>query len=164
VTVAHVIGEIVRHPVRFLRARWNWKAATLSAIMRGAIFFGATLNLGLATASWTLLVDAAFRIPMAGACAAVVQDVRWAEPRWGGVATAVVVVPVASHAIEITAHSIARTPMLWRGVGASIGLSVLSSAIELFLMRRDVMLVGPGSGSVATDLKRLYHLTRSRST
>jgi hypothetical protein len=161
VTIARILGGIVRHPMRFLATRWNWKAAALSALMRGAIFFGATLNLGLATASRALVVDAAFRIPLAGACAAVIQEVRWAEPRWSGVATAVLAVPMAAHAIEIAAHSIAGTPLLWRGVTVSVGLSILSSTVELFVMRHDVLLVGPGAGSVASDVRRLLRLARS---
>jgi hypothetical protein len=161
VTVARVLTTVVRHPAHFVAARWNWKAGILSASMRGAIFFAVTLDRGLATAGRTLLVDAAFRIPMAGLCAAVIQEVRWAEPRWAAVAVAVLAVPAAAHAIEIAVHSLAMTPWLWRGVGASIALSVVSSAVQLFLMRHHIMLVGPGSGSLSSDIRRLARVLGS---
>jgi hypothetical protein len=160
VTVGGAVGQMVRHPVHFLAARWNWKAALLSALMRGGIFFGTALDSGLAPAARALVVDATFRVPMAGACAAVVQELRWAEPRWAAVGIAVLAVPAASHAIEIVVHYAAATPLLWRGVTASIGLSVVSSAIELALMRAGVMLVGPGAGSLLGDLRRVMHLER----
>jgi hypothetical protein len=163
VTVGRVLAAISRHPVRFLAARWNWKAAALSACMRGPIFFAATLDRGLATAARTLLVDAAFRIPMAGVCAAVIQSVRWARPSWAAVAVAVLAVPAAAHAVEIAVHSIAMTPWLWRGVGASIALSIVSSAVQLVLMRRHILLVGPEAGSLGGDVRRLVRELGSSS-
>ena len=157
-TVGRALHQMLRHPVRFLATRWNWKAACLSALMRGGIFFGTALDSGLAPAARTLVVDAAFRVPMAGTCAAVIQEVRWAEPSWAAAAIGMVAVPALSHAIEIAVHVAAATPLVWRGVAASIGLSVVSSAIELALMRSDVMLVGPGSRSLPADLRRVMHL------
>ncbi len=155
-TVGRILAAIGRHPVHFVTGRWNWKAATLSACMRGAIFFAATLDRGLTTAARTLLIDAAFRIPVAGVCAAVIQEVRWARPSWAAVAVAVLAVPAAAHAVEIAVHSAAMTPWLWRGVGASIALSVASSAVQLGLMRRHILLVGPDAGSLWGDIKRVF--------
>lgn len=159
--LARAVSDMARHPVGFLRTRWNWKAALLSALMRGAIFFGAALDSGPAAAVRALIVDATFRVPLAGACAAVIQQVRWAEPRWGAIAVAVLAVPAVAHAIEIGMHSIARTPLLWRGVAASVGVSIISSAVELSLMRHDIMIVGPGAGTLAGDLRRLLRLGRA---
>ncbi len=163
-TVRETAAAIVRHPARFLRARWNWKAALLSGVMRGAIFFGAALDFGLPAAARALMVDAAFRVPVAGACAAVIQEVRWAEPRWAAIAVAVVGVPAGAHAIEIAAHSMAGTPVWWRAVAVSCGLSVVSSAVEWLLMRHGVLLVGPGSGSLGGDLRRLFRLAVPRAS
>jgi hypothetical protein len=61
-------------------------------------------------------------------------------------------------------HSIARTPWLWRGVGASIALSIVSSAVELFLMRRRILLVGPEGAPILTDLRRLLRVFGLGST
>jgi len=163
VTVAGVLAAIARHPIQFVLSRWNWKAAALSALMRGTIFFIATLG-GLTIASRTLLVDLTFRIPLAGVCAAVIQEVRNATPAWASLAVALGAVPVVAHAVEISVHSIARTPWLWRGVGASIALSIVSSAVELFLMRRRILLVGPEGASILTDLRRLLRIFGPGST
>jgi hypothetical protein len=158
VTVPEALSGMVRHPARFLATRWNWKAALLSAAMRGSLFFGATLDFGVAAAARALAVDAAFRVPLAGTCAAVIQEVRAAQPRWAAAAVAVVGVPAGAHAVEIAAHSIGGTPFFWRGVALSVALSAVSSAVELSLMRHDILLVGPGAGSLAGDLRRLIRL------
>jgi hypothetical protein len=158
VTVWNVLDAIVRHPARFVRTRWNWKAGLVSAVMRGTIFFLTALGGGLAIAARTLLVDAAFRVPLSGLCAAVIQEVRRAQPAWGALGVALVGVPIASHAVEIAVHSLARTPWLWHGVALSAALSVVSSAVELFLMRHQILLVGPEGTSLAGDVRRLLHI------
>ena len=163
-TVRHVLAFIARHPLRFVLSRWNWKAGLVSAAMRGTIFFAATLSGGLATAARTLLVDVTFRIPLSGLCAAVIQEVRHAEPVWAAAAVAFVAVPVAAHAVEIAVHSIAQTPGLWRGVGGSIALSIGSSAIEWLLMGRQILLVGPEGRSLGSDVRRLLQMLGLRAT
>jgi hypothetical protein len=163
VTVWNVLGSIARHPVRFVVSTWNWKAGLLSAVMRGTIFFLTALGGGLAIAVRTVLVDVAFRVPLAGVCAAVVQEVRWAQPSWGAAVVALVAVPIAAHAIEITVHWFARTPWLWRGVAGSSVLSIVSSAVELFLMRHRILLVGAEGASLGTDLRRLLQIVGGRS-
>jgi hypothetical protein len=162
VRVGGALARIARHPVHFLATRWHWKAALLSALLRGALFFGSTLSAGLSLAAQALLVDAAFRVPVAGLCAAVVQELRWAEPRRVAEGIVILGIPAASHAIELAVHRAAATPMLWRGIGASMVLSVVSSAVEFVLMRHNVMLVGPGAGSLASDLRRLVRIARTR--
>lgn len=160
-TVGDVLCDIARHPMRFLVRRWNWKAGLLSALLRGAVFFTTTLSVGVAEATRALMVDASFRVPMAGICAALVQALRRAEPSWLASLLVVAAVPALSHAAEISIHTVAATPQLWRGVGASVALSVASSAVELVLMRHDVMIVGPGSASLASDLRRILHFRRT---
>ena len=162
-SVAGVLATIARHPIRFVSSRWNWKAAALSAAMRGTIFFVATLGGGLTTAARTLLVDLTFRIPLAGVCAGVIQEVRFARPAWAALAVALVAVPVTAHAVEIAVHSIAMTPWMWRGVAASIALSIVSSAVELFLMRRQILLVGPDGAPLGADVRRLLRIFGLRS-
>jgi len=163
VTVWSALRSMARHPFRFVLSRWNWKAGLVSAVMRGTIFFLTALGGGLAIALRALLVDVAFRVPLSGLCAAVIQEVRWAEPAWAAITVSLGVVPLAAHAIEIAVHWFARTPWLWRGVGASIALSILSSAVELFLMRHQILLVGPEGASLGSDFRRLLHIFGSRS-
>ena len=162
-SVWNVLGAIARHPLRFVLSRWNWKAGLVSATMRGTIFFLTALGGGLAIAARTLLVDAAFRVPLSGACAAVIQEIRWARPAWAALTVALVAVPIASHAIEIAVHWFARTPWLWHGVSISAVLSIVSSAAEFLLMRRQIFLVGPEGASLATDVRRLLHIVGWRT-
>lgn len=162
-TVWTVLRSIGRHPLRFLRSRWNWKAGLLSAVMRGTIFFVTALGSGVVVAVRTLLVDATFRVPLAGACAAVIQEVRSATPVWAALIVALVGIPLVAHAIEIAVHTFAGTPWLWRGVAGSIVLSIVSSAVELFLMRHQILLVGPEGGSLRSDVRRLLHMFGTRA-
>lgn len=161
-TVWLVLGAIARHPVRFVLSRWNWKAGLVSAAIRGTIFFLTALGGGLAIAVRTLVVDAAFRVPLSGVCAAVIQEVRWAQPVWGALIVALVGVPIAAHAVEIAVHWLACTPWLWRGVGFSAALSIVSSAVELFLMRHRILLVGPEGAPLSSDLRRLLQIVGLR--
>jgi hypothetical protein len=158
VTVWEVLGAIARHPLRFVLSRWNWKAGMVSAVMRGTLFFLTALGGGLAIATRALVVDAAFRVPLSGVCAAVIQEVRWAQPTWGALAVAFVGIPVTAHSVEFAVHRLARTPWLWRGIGASVALSIVSSAVELLLMRHQILLVGPEGAPLGTDLRRLLHI------
>jgi hypothetical protein len=147
--------------VRDLLTRWNWKAALVSAVLRGAIFFTSALPAGAAAAVASLAVDLSFRIPAAGAYAAIVQAVRFLEPRWLSTTIVVLVMPAAAHAVEIAVHRAAGTPLLWRAVTASVALSAVSSAVELVLMRHDLLIVGPGAGSLASDVRRAWRLARA---
>jgi len=52
----------------------------------------------------------------------------------------------------------ANTPWLWRGVAASVVLSIVSSAVEFLLMRRQILLVGPEGAPLASDLRRLLRI------
>lgn len=162
-TVWSVLREIGRHPLRFVLSRWNWKAGLLSGLMRGTVFFFTALGSGLAVAVRTLLVDATFRVPLAGACAAVIQDVRFATPVWAALFVALIGIPLMAHAIEIAVHTFAGTPWLWRGVAGSAVLSIVSSAVELLLMRHQILLVGPEGGSLSSDLRRVLHLFGPRA-
>ncbi len=160
-TVGAVMRQIARHPARFLATQWNWKAALLSALLRGAIFFSSTLSVGVAAAARALAVDAAFRVPMAGCCAALVQALRWAEPRLAATLIVVLGIPAMAHTIEIGVHSAAATPLLWRSVAASVALSIASSAVELILMRHDVLIVGPDARSLLADIRRAWQYART---
>jgi len=156
--VRATLAEIVRHPVRQLVLRWNWKAALLSAAIRGVVFFSANLQAGGGVAAHVLLVDASYRIPLAGGCAAVVQAMRSARPLWAALLVVLVGVPVFSHSIEFIVHRAAGTPALGTSIEYSVGLSVASSAFELFVMRHGLLIVGPGAGSLADDLRSLPRL------
>jgi hypothetical protein len=154
-TVGQVVTSLRTHPWRLIILRWNWKAAILSVALRGAIFFGANLPLGVHAAIRALIVDASFRLPLVGAYAAIVQAFAGAEPPWAATAVVTAALPAFSHAVEFTAHRLAGTTLLHASVALSVALSIVSSAFSLFAMRRGAFVVGTGGSSLVDDMRRL---------
>src|SRR4051812_36410557 len=68
--VSEVALELVRHPVRLLVHRWHWKGATLSAAVRGSLFFATNLSDGLGAAVRATIVECMFGVPLVGLLAA----------------------------------------------------------------------------------------------
>jgi hypothetical protein len=154
-TVGDVLRTLARDPVGHVLARWNWKGAVLSAAFRGTIFFTTNLTVSSRAAVDALLVDLAFRLPLAGFYAALTQAFRSAEPAWAASLAAMLMVPLVAHAIEFTVHWLAGTPALAFGVAVSVAFSALSTVFNLFAMRRGVLVVGDRSRPLKHDLRRL---------
>jgi hypothetical protein len=155
-TVRAVLVDLIRHP-RWIH-QWHWKSATLSAIIRGSLFFATNLSGGPRLATRATLVEIAFRVPVAGMLAAVTQTFGEAEPPWAAAIVATALLPGLAHLAELAVHWMARTRELGASMQASVALSVLSTGFSLFAMRRGVMIVGGGSLSFGADLKRLPRL------
>ena len=155
VSVAGVLRRVVHDPLQYLVWRWNWKAAVLSAAMRGAIFFTTNLRVGPRAAFTALAVDVAFRVPLSGACAALTEAFRWASPPGQAFVAAMVVVPAIAHLVEFTVHWWAGTPVLATSIDASVALSALSTLFNLFAMRQGVLVVTVPARSLWDDVRRL---------
>jgi hypothetical protein len=134
------------------RARrwWNWKSAVISAAMRGPIFFFASLSLGLRAAVAALILDASFRIILAGFMGALTQAVRYIQPAWIPALIVIVGMPVVNHTIEFFVHR--NNMRLGIAIGISIGFSMISGAFELFAMRRGTLVVTEHSQSLVHDI------------
>jgi hypothetical protein len=157
-TVGECLQALARHPYDLVVRQWNWKAAALSAIIRGSIFFVTNLASGLQAAYTALAVDVAFRVPLVGIYATVTQSLSSARPAWAASIVVILVVPAVSHTLEFVVHSAAGTPAVQAGVLASIAFSALSGAFNLFAMRRGVLRVGADARSLTSDLRRLPRL------
>jgi hypothetical protein len=155
-TVWEVSADLIRHPR--VVDRWHWKSATLSAIIRGSLFFATNLADGPRLAARATLVEIVLRVPLVGILGAVTQAFGGAEPPWAAVIVATALLPGLAHLAELAAHWMARTPELGDSMRASVALSALSTVFSLFAMRRGVMIVGSGSPSFCDDLKRLPRL------
>jgi hypothetical protein len=59
--VGAVLGGMVRHPVRQLIRRWNWKSALLSCFLRATSFFFTNLIAGWHAAFGAMLAELALR-------------------------------------------------------------------------------------------------------
>lgn len=132
---------------------WNWKAALLSSLYRGSLFFATTLSAGLHSALSAMAAEFAYRGVTAGFYGGLTQAISQSQPRKaaGGVAGVIVL----SHAIEFTVHWLRGTPNLRVSIAASVVFTILSTLFNLHAMRRGVLLTGSGSSSFLDDLRAL---------
>ncbi len=153
--VGDVLRDLLAHPGEMLLRRWNWKAALLSACIRGSLWFVANLSAGLDAAVNALLIEGAFYALIAGFYGALIQAFRRAEPPWQATLTVMGLLPAVNHTIEFALHTIGGTEKVGAGVAASICLSIVSAAFNLFAMRRGALLTGEERRSFLEDLRRL---------
>jgi hypothetical protein len=158
VTVGGVSADLLRHPVRSLICRWHWKGAALSAVVRGSLFFATNLTDGLAAGARATVVECLFGVPFVGVFAAAIQAFSGAEPPWAATLVIALLFPVLAQAAEFAVHWAACTPRLGISMLASIALSVLSTAFNLYVMRRGVLIVGGGARRFSDDVKELPRL------
>lgn len=161
-TITEAWLSVVRDPGQFIRY-WNYKGAVLSGVLRAPIFLVTYLagresvKLALAAAA----VQFAFRFVFAGLSGALIQSFRKVEPAWKALFSILLVVPLISHVFEyllqvgfsrITDTAEHTTAAVVR----SVCVSLFSALFALFIMRRDVMIVGEaGSKSFFHDVKKI---------
>ena len=152
-----VVG-LTQHPYERLIARWNWKSAILSSIVRALIFFAATLGAGVHAAAGAALAEWVFRACTSGFYGAVTEAFVAVRPVCTGTAAALIVLPLLSHSLELLVHYTRGTPDLTRAIGSSIAFTLCSTAFNLFAMRHGLLQVGRGRPSLLADLRRLPRL------
>ena len=140
--VKAVLVDVVRRPRHHLVARWNWKAAFVSGVVRGLLFLAVTRGSGVEAAGAALGVEFAYRVASTGGWSALTQAFRRATPGWAAGLVVMVAIPVTAHALELGVHLLAGTVELGRAMAASMALTVVSAAFTLFAMRRGVLIVG----------------------
>ena len=158
-SVADVFVELGRHPERLV-LDWNWKSAVLSAAMRGAILFLANLTAGWRPASAAFIVEMLFRAGVSGVYGALTEAFARAQPAWAAFVTAMIVMPVTSQALQLLVHYLNGTPELRRSVWISTVVTLVSTAFNMFAMRRGALIVGDGRRPLLDDLRRLPRLIR----
>jgi hypothetical protein len=154
-TARETARDLAHHPVRTLVRYWNWKSALLSSISRAAIFLAVNLPAGTDAAVQAMLTELVFRAVASGVLGSVTQAFSRARPGASTTLTALVFIPALGHAAEYLVHRTAGTARLEQSIAASIAFSVLTTAFNLFAMRRGALIVGPGRRSIASDLRRL---------
>jgi hypothetical protein len=148
-------GSAEDRVIRHLRVSWNWKSALVSAVCRAIIFFIINAQAGLAAGLAAMQVEFSYRVIASGFYGALTQYfAQHPNPRvaW---ATALILLPVLAHSVEFIVHSWAGTPLLGWSMAGSILFSVATTRLHLIAMHRGVMTVGPGSQSLAADLRAL---------
>jgi hypothetical protein len=153
--MAAALADLFLNPRRRLLLRWNWKTASLSACVRGTIFFIANLGAGLGAAIGAMGVEAALFATLAGFNGALVQTFRRAQPAWVATMMVMILIPAVNHTLEYFMHYASGAKKIAAGVTASISLSVFSALFNLFAMRRGVLIVGDERASLIDDLRRM---------
>jgi hypothetical protein len=161
-TIGEAWSHLLHHPALFI-TNWNYKGAIMSGVMRAPIFLVTYL---IASESLKLAIGAAlaqflFRFLFAGASGALIQSFRRVEPAWKALLAIILIVPVISHIFEFFvqfsfAYFTSTNEHTDVAIIRSICLSVISALFTLFIMRRNVMIVGEAeSKSLFSDMTQM---------
>ena len=154
-SAGQILVEMARNPREQIIKRWNWKAALISSLMRGSIFFSVNLFASLAAAISALGTELVFRPLMSGFYAGVTESFRATTPTWTGALIVILILPAINHVVELTIHWARGTQKLGASVIVSVLFSVLSGLFNIFAMRRNVLIVGEGRRTLLEDLRKV---------
>ena len=166
---SNTIGEawlsLWHDPSQFIRY-WNYKGAILSGAMRAPIFLLTYLvgKESLKLALGAAFVQFVFRFFFAGVGGALIQSFRRVEPAWKALLSILLVVPLISHLFEFFfqfsfAYLTGTNDHTDEAIIRSICFSIISALFTLFIMRRNVMIVGDAdSKSFLSDIWQLPFL------
>jgi hypothetical protein len=155
-TVSAVLGGMVRHPVRHLISRWNWKSALFSSLLRAAIFFFFTnLIAGWHAALGAMLPELWLRSVTSGFYGAITESFSSARPTWAATAAAMVVLQFLAHSVEFVVHWLRGTPKLGLRIGTSLIFTALSTAFNLYAMRRGILVTSANSKTLRHDITQI---------
>jgi hypothetical protein len=154
-----VLAGLIRAPRAMLLARWNWKSALCSSLVRASLFAGINAPAGPAQALAAASTELVYRALTSGFHGALTQALSRAEPVWMATLVAVVLLPVCAHALELVVHWALGTRYLMASILASVLLSIASTLFNLYAMRRGALIVGDDHAvSLLEDVKRLPRL------
>jgi len=157
-TVSQALRQLVAHPFEMLIAKWNWKSSLFSSTLRALVFLCANLTAGWRAATGAMLAEFIYRGISAGFYGAITQSLKDAEPAWAAGVVAMVLLPLVSHSIELSVHILRGTPKIITSIIASVCFTAVSTLFNLYAMRRGALVVGAGSDTVKSDLKRVPRL------
>jgi hypothetical protein len=150
-----VLLLITRHPWRYVGSRWNYKSAVMSSLVRAQIFLIANLSAGSEAAIAAMSAEFVFRFATAGIYGALTQAFRHVQPERTATIAVMVLLPTVGHSLEFAVHWLRGTPNLGASITASVAFTAMSTAFNLYAMRRGALIVGAGSGSLWHDLTRM---------
>jgi hypothetical protein len=145
--------RIVARPWMVFIVHWNWKAALLSAGIRGLLFTVVLVprGAGAMRGAW---IEIAFRIALGGCWGSIMQELRRARPAWLAGLLIAAVLPTSAHGLEFALFKLGGATHIKSGMIASIAFSMASLAVNYGLMRRGLMVTGEGGASLASDFRR----------
>lgn len=136
---------LFKHPLQSMVLRWNWKAASLSALLRASIYLTAYIKHGMAEAIGVTVALSVFRFVFGGVNGAIIQSYRRVQPAWHAVLTVPLFLAALSHVMEfivLTGYdavfgAIPKT----NAILYSVIVSIISAIFNLFAMRRGALIV-----------------------
>ena len=146
------------NPYRHIIRRWNWKSACLSAFSRSILILLINWPAGGANAVGAMLVEACYRALTSGFYSALTQAFRFAQPVWAASAIPMILIPIIADSCEFAVHGIHGTQRLAATVAASMIFTAITTLLELFAMRRGVLVMGRNSRPLLEDLKSFPNL------
>ncbi len=154
-SVWDVLRDLRANPGGLLLRQWNWKSAAFSSTIRAVIFFCTNFAAGWSAALGAMLAEFLYRAVTAGFYGALTQAFRRAEPAWAAGVVVMILLPAASHSVELAVHLLRGTPKILSSLVASVVFTAVSTLFNLYAMRRGALLVGSGAGSIGADLRRM---------
>jgi hypothetical protein len=145
----------------FAFMHWNWKAALITAIFRGAACMAALRHVHPHARQHFSVVEMAYVLLTAGIFSAWQQQALGFKPRYFAWLLVVVIVPLTSLGADAIAHSLLdHINAHALGVGALI-FTLVSAMFHWHVMKNGVMLVGEQSRSLSSDIRQLPALLLS---
>jgi len=144
--LSEITAYLLKHPLRGMILRWNWKAASLSALLRASIYLTAYFRHGLAEAVGVTLALSVFRFLFGGVNGAIIQSYRRVQPAWHAVLTVPLLLAALSHIMEyvvLTGYDavVGTTGGKKNAILISVVVSIISAIFNLFAMRRGALIV-----------------------
>jgi hypothetical protein len=146
---------VVTHPWQTFIERWNWKAALLSALFRGAAFALPMARMAGSEALPGIVIEIGFRVAIGGFWGALLQAFRRAQPAWLASLSIAVILPAAAQVLEYVALQAGRASHLNTAMAISVIISVGSLLMNMGLMRQELLVTEAGSDSLLSDLRRI---------
>ena len=140
---------------------WNWKAAFITALCRGAACMAALRHVHPHAREHFSAVEMAYVLLTAGIFSAWQQQALCIKPRYCAWLVVVMLVPLTSLGADALAHSLLdHIDAHALGMGALI-FTLVSAMFHWHLMENGAMLVGEESRSLASDMRQLPVLALS---
>jgi hypothetical protein len=144
--LSEITAYLLKHPLRAMILRWNWKAASLSALLRASIYLFSYVKHGLAEAIGVTIALSVFRFLFGGVNGAIIQSYRRVQPAWHAVLTVPLLLAAGSHVMEffvLTGYDavVGTTGGKKNAILISVVVSIISAIFNLFAMRRGALIV-----------------------
>ena len=141
--LSEITAYLLRHPLRGIILRWNWKAASL-ALLRASIYLTAYFKHGFAEAVGVTLAGlSVFRFLFGGVNGAIIQSYRRVQPAWHAVLTVPLLLAAMSHVMEfivLTGYdAVFGTVGKKNAILISVVVSIISAIFNLFAIRRGAL-------------------------